>query len=640
MATRGQITEKAVLVHEDEYRKTFPIESYVDETYWADLPIGQRIRWMLKQQTSEEKAELAAVWKIFKQDPLEPFVIYWKRYVISGMGLFTEGYVLFSITNIHTLFQQSYQPCWKTFTECSEVWTQTTDYFQVVGIILGQLLVGFLGDWLGRRWGMIQDAVIMLLGAIMLSVATGTTINGWVIMYAISQLVYGVGVGGEYPMTGTSAAEKETPGSRADKLHRGRNVVLAFTMQGWGQLANHGVLMVGLLAFNSKGSGPCSHEPTVRSRVYGSMHNMCCLLYRGGGWGQLANLGVLMVGLLAFNSKGSGPYSHGAAGATYRFSFAFIAVFIAWLAYFRIWRLKGADTHLNASKAKNKASGYDSGSFGMLLKHFWHRLLGTCLCWFCNDFMFYGNATFRTVFIGILVGPNASVMTNWLWNLLNVGVSLFGYHFAAFSIDWKWYGRKRMQAIGFLADFILFLLPAALWGTLTGSVTGTKVFQFIYFFSSFWNQFGPNCTTFLVAAEVYPTSVRSTAHGMSAAVGKCGALVPTVLFNYIGNTTKFWVVCWAGLLGFFMTVMFIPDATGLDLLEQERRWDYMQQGRGKEYHGIAVHPRHLSLFEKGVLGIHHQYNPELDAEAKKAEASQKVSQRLQDEDVVKIADDQ
>ena len=38
-------------------------------------------------------------------------------------------------------------------------------------------------------------------------------------------------VAGEYPMTGTSAAEKEIPGSRADKLHRGRNVVLAFTMQ-------------------------------------------------------------------------------------------------------------------------------------------------------------------------------------------------------------------------------------------------------------------------------------------------------------------------------------------------------------------------------------------------------------------------
>ena len=50
MATRGQITEKAVLVHDDEYRKTFPVESYVDETYWADLPFAQRVRWMLSQQ--------------------------------------------------------------------------------------------------------------------------------------------------------------------------------------------------------------------------------------------------------------------------------------------------------------------------------------------------------------------------------------------------------------------------------------------------------------------------------------------------------------------------------------------------------------------------------------------------------------
>lgn len=55
-------------------------------------------------------------------------------------------------------------------------------------------------------------------------------------------------------------------------------------------------------------------------------------------------------------------------------------------------------------------------------------------------------------------------------------------------------------------------------------------------------RFGPNCTTFLVAAEVYPASIRATAHGVSAAVGKLGALAPTILYNYIGNQTKFWVV--------------------------------------------------------------------------------------------------
>jgi hypothetical protein len=95
------------------------------------------------------------------------------------------------------------------------------------------------------------------------------------------------------------------------------------------------------------------------------------------------------------------------------------------------------------------------------------------------------------------------------------------------------------------------------------------------FFSSFWNQFGPNSTTFLLAAEAYPTAIRSTAHGFSAAWGKLGALAPAVLYNYIGNRTKFWVVSWFGLLGFFLTVVFVPDTTGLDLREQERYWDYV-----------------------------------------------------------------
>ena len=41
-----------------------------------------------------------------------------------------------------------------------------------------------------------QDAVVMFIGCVMLAVATGTTANGWVIMYAIAQLVFGFGVGG------------------------------------------------------------------------------------------------------------------------------------------------------------------------------------------------------------------------------------------------------------------------------------------------------------------------------------------------------------------------------------------------------------------------------------------------------------
>ena len=66
----------------------------------------------------------------------------------------------------------------------------------------------------------------------------------------------------------------------------------------------------------------------------------------------------------------------------------------------------------------------------------------------------------------------------------------------------------------------------------------------------------------LFAAEVYPSSVRSRAHGISAAVGKPGALTSTILFNYISDQTRFWVVCWAGLIGCVVTLLFVPDATG------------------------------------------------------------------------------
>jgi MFS family permease len=57
----------------------------------------------------------------------------------------------------------------KTFQVCDANWVASVDYLQIVGIILGQVAVGVIGDWIGRRWGMIQDAVVMLIGTILLT---------------------------------------------------------------------------------------------------------------------------------------------------------------------------------------------------------------------------------------------------------------------------------------------------------------------------------------------------------------------------------------------------------------------------------------------------------------------------------------
>ena len=55
-----------------------------------------------------------------------------------------------------------------------------------------------------------------------------------------------------------------------------------------------------------------------------------------------------------------------------------------------------------------------------------------------------------------------------------------------------------MQLLGFVMVSVLFWVSAGKYDWLVEK-NNIGVFQFIYFFSSFWGQFGPNCTTFLLA---------------------------------------------------------------------------------------------------------------------------------------------
>jgi hypothetical protein len=181
---------------------------------------------------------------------------------------------------------------------------------------------------------------------------------------------------------------------------------------------------------------------------------------------------------------------------------------------------------------------------------------------------------------------------------------------AAFLIDNKLYGRKNMQIIGFMMDFIFFAVPGFHYNYYT-SPNNIHAFQAMYFLSSFFNQFGPNAVTFIVAAEVFPVPIRATAHGISAAWGKLGALTAAIMYSYVGVQTRFYVVPWFGLAGVALTILFLPDTTGLDLKEQERRWYFIRQGRDYDYHGIAVHPMHLSIWER-MWGVGKHYDPQLD----------------------------
>jgi MFS family permease len=232
--------------------------------------------------------------------------------------------------------------------------------------------------------------MIMLLGLIMLVASWGTSLNGWVVCYAWSLFVYGIGVGGEYPMTATAAMENATGSGRVstkeDRLHRGRNVTTAFLMQGWGQFFNQVILIILLLIFH--------------------------------------------------HGSGNPPYSKVATQWVYRVSFAIPAVGTLWLVYYRWYKMPLASKQLNAIKKKANVTGYDLQSLKLTFYHFGPRIFATAGGWFCNDVFFYGNKLFQSQFIKV-ISPTSSnnVMTGWLWNLLNVGVSLMGYYLACKCCD-------------------------------------------------------------------------------------------------------------------------------------------------------------------------------------------------------------
>ncbi|KAK3392933.1 major facilitator superfamily domain-containing protein [Podospora didyma] len=549
---------------------THPDDCYTPEgVYWADLPLRKRITFVNKVQNEEAKKELQSIGRMMKKDPLSPVSWYFRNAVLPGAGLGLEGYVLFSIGNLEPLFAAAWPQCWgKKATECSSNWVASVTYLEVIGIMVGQLGIGVIGDWIGRRWGLIQDAAIMFVGLLMLTASWGLNLNGWVICYAWSLFFYGFGVGGEYPITATTSMENAvTAGklsTREDRLHRGRKVTMAFLMQGWGQLINQAVLILLLLIFH--------------------------------------------------HGSGDPPYNATVVQWTFRVSFALPAIGTLWLVYYRTYKMPHANRQLAATKKKANVTGYDWESLKMTGHHFGGRLIAAAGGWFCNDVFFYGNKLFQAQFIAVISNHSSSVMVGWVWNLLNVIISLIGYYCASLLIDNKFYGRKMMQQVGFLMCFIMFVVPAFKFEYYT-SPAGIKAFQAMYFLSSFFNQFGPNSVTFLVAGEIFPTPVRASAHGFSACIGKAGALLASVLYNYIDTQMKFYVVPWFGLAGMVLTWLFLPDTTGLDLKEQERRWSYIRAGREQDYHGIAIHPSHLSLWER-MRGIGKNYDPELDLQQK------------------------
>src|SRR5579862_467405 len=111
-----------------------------------------------------------------------------------------------------------------------------------------------------------------------------------------------------------------------------------------------------------------------------------------------------------------------------------------------------------------------------------------------------------------------------------------GYWVSVATIDTI--GRKPIQLMGFIVLTILFCIIGFGYNVIpTGGLFA------LYCLCNFFQNFGPNTTTFIVPGEVFPTRYRSTAHGLSAAAGKVGAIIAQALSGSLKNRggTNAWI---------------------------------------------------------------------------------------------------
>ena len=160
------------------------------------------------------------------------------------------------------------------------------------------------------------------------------------------------------------------------------------------------------------------------------------------------------------------------------------------------------------------------------------------MCWFLLDIGYYGtnlNTSSVLKAIGYSTSTNGAYWSIWSTCLGQLIIALAGnvpgYFFSVVFID-RW-GRKPIQIMGFVMLTICFALLGIFYEYLKNS--NVTLFVVIYSIAQFFFNFGPNTTTFVYPAEVFPTAVRSSAHGISAASGKLGAIIAAQLFSMVAD---------------------------------------------------------------------------------------------------------
>ena len=139
-------------------------------------------------------------------------------------------------------------------------------------------------------------------------------------------------------------------------------------------------------------------------------------------------------------------------------------------------------------------------------------------------------------------------------------------------------GHRKLQLTGFAVMALCFAVIALV----PGMTTMVVPFLLVYGVSYFFTEFGPNMTTFVLPSELFPVSMRTTGHGISAGIGKLGAFIGVFLFPVLqssfGLRGTLLLTAGVSVLGFALTFV-LPEPAGRSLDEIEAGWHERYRAR-------------------------------------------------------------
>lgn len=382
----------------------------------------------------------------------------------------------------------------------------------LIAAAFGAIFFGFFSDRYGRKKLYGYEVLVLFCGAILSAVSTSF------VFLLISRVIVGFGIGGDYPSSAVVISENST------RKNRGFLVLLVFAMQALGLIV--GPLLASLLLIT-----PLSHEII---------------------WRVLLGLGAIPAASVFYLRRNIQESAHYLRSKE---PIEAIPVEVS-----RVVR--------DLAVPKEGVSAYDPQfkKHALFSKKWLICLFGTAGAWFLLDVAFYGNSVSSLMIINA-IHPNASLLLHTvITGILFLIFAVPGYALAAKYVDKV--GRKPLQYLGFFMMALMFGLMA--WIPKVDHIV--PLFIAIFGVSFFFVNFGPNTTTFLIPSEIYPTSIRARAHGISAAIGKLGAFVGVFLVPFllkdVGVFSTMGFMAVVSFLGIFITII-IPEMKNKSLTDTE-----------------------------------------------------------------------